>query len=135
MADADVVRRITNEAFMSGNVDVIDDLVADDYVDNDPLPGLEGKAGMKQLATMVVGAFSDRKMLKDDLYETGDVVVEDWAMTGRHTGEFLGVKPQGNEVTVRGIDIWRIRDGKVIEHSGVADMLTAFSQMGGFPEF
>ena len=135
MADAkELVRRLTDEVFIGGDTGVIDELVAEDFVDNDPVPGLSpDREGLRQLASMV-GAFSDRKMSKDTYYQDGDIVVEDWLMTGRHTGDFLGVPPQGNEVTMRGIELWRVRDDKIIEHWGVVDMITAFSQMGGFPQ-
>ena len=135
MADPkDVVRRLTDEVFINGNVDVINELVADNYVDNDPIPGLgNDREALRQLAGMVT-AFSDKKMVLDDFYAEGDIVTENWTMVGRHTGDFLGVKPQGNEVTVRGVEIWRVKGGKIVEHWGVVDMLTAFTQMGGFPE-
>lgn len=134
MADAKaLVRRLTEDVFIGGDLGLIDKLVAEDYVDHDPVPGLGAdREGLRQMAGMVT-AFSDKKVAKDTYYQDGDVVVEDWVMTGRHTGEFFGVQPQGNEVTVRGIELWRVRDDKIVEHWGVVDMLSAFGQMGGFP--
>src|SRR5262245_55009401 len=81
-ADADVIRRMTNEVFLAGNLGALDELLADNLVDHDPPPGIPGtKDGWKQLAGMVVGAFSDRKMEFDDYDTTSDgCVVESWAM-------------------------------------------------------
>ena len=60
--DADVVRRLTEEVFIGGKVDALDDLVADNFLRRDPPPGLPGtKDAFRQLAEMVVAAFSDRK--------------------------------------------------------------------------
>ena len=123
-ADADVIRRLTNETFLGGDVILIDELVADDYVDHDPPPGIAGtKEGYRQLADMVIGAFSDRKAVFDDFIDTTDGrVVENWMMTAKHTGEAFGVPPSNQEVQVRGVEIFRCAGGKVVEHWGAVDM-------------
>jgi len=123
-ADADVIRRLTNETFLGGDVSLIDELVADDYVDHDPPPGIAGtKEGYRQLADMVIGAFSDRKAVFDDFIDTTDGrVVENWMMTAKHTGEAFGVPPSNQEVQVRGVEIFRCAGGKVVEHWGAVDM-------------
>lgn len=131
-ADADVVRRMTNEVFLAGNLDALDELLADDLVDHDPPPGLPGtRDGWKQLAGMVVSAFSDRKMEFDDYDTTSDgCVVESWAMTGTHSGEAFGLPPSGQEVRVRGMELFRVDGGKVVEHWGVIDMGDVFMKAG-----
>ena len=93
-ADADIIRRITDEAFVGGNASVIDELVADDYVEHDAPPGVPAsRDGFRQMAEMVTAAFTDRKMEFDDYLETSDGrVVENWAMTGTHTAEAFGVR-------------------------------------------
>jgi len=123
-ADADVIRRLTNETFLGGDVSLIDELVADDYVDHDPPPDIAGtKEGYRQLADMVIGAFSDRKAVFDDFIDTTDGrVVENWMMTAKHTGEAFGVPPSNQEVQVRGVEIFRCAGGKVVEHWGAVDM-------------
>ena len=71
--DADIVRRLTDEAFIGGTTSSIDDLVAERYVDHDPPPGLSGdRDGLRQAAEMVAGAFSDRKMEFDEYIESSD---------------------------------------------------------------
>lgn len=130
--DADLIRRITDEAFIGGNSSVITELVADDYVDHDPPPGLgSDKDGFVQVAEMVIGAFSDRKMEFDDYLDGDDGrVVESWAMTGKHTGEAFGVPPSNQSIRVRGIEIWRCSGGKVVEHWGAVDMSDVFEKAG-----
>lgn len=131
-ADADIVRRLTNETFVGGDVSVIDELVADSYVDHDPPPGLgPDKAGFRQVAEMVTGAFSDRKMEFDDYLEGDDGrIVENWAMLGKHTAEVFDVPPSNQTVRVRGMEIWRLDGGKVVEHWGVVDMSDLFEKAG-----
>ena len=60
--NTDVVRRLTDEAFIAGNFDTWDEIIAGDLVDNDPMPGLPPNGeGIKMLAQMVVGTFEDRE--------------------------------------------------------------------------
>ena len=66
--NADVVRRLTDEAFIAGNFDTWDEIIAGDLVDNDPMPGLPPNGeGIKMLAQMVVGTFDDRKIEAEHL--------------------------------------------------------------------
>jgi steroid delta-isomerase-like uncharacterized protein len=133
MADADIIRRITNEAFVGGDPSVIDELISDDYVDHDPPPGAgTDKDGFRQIAEQVAAAFSDRAMEFDEYIEATDGrVIENWAMTGKHTGEAFGVPPSNQTVRVRGMEIWRCASGKVVEHWGAVDMSDVFEKVAG----
>jgi steroid delta-isomerase-like uncharacterized protein len=123
-SDSAILKRLTDEVFLGGNVDVIDELVADDFVDHDPPPGLPGtKEGFRMLAQAIVSAFSDRTAEFDEHIETSDGrVVENWAMIATHSGEAFGLPPSGKKVRVRGLEIHRCADGKVVEHWGAVDM-------------
>jgi steroid delta-isomerase-like uncharacterized protein len=132
VGDVEIVRRITNECFLGGDVAVWDELVSDDFVDHDPLPG-EGptKEDGRRFTEMVIAAFSDRKAEFDEYLETTDGrVVESWLFTGKHTGEFAGLPPSGKAVQVRGVEIWKLADGKVVEHWGAVDMSDVFEKAG-----
>ena len=131
-ADADLVRRLSEDVFLGGNIGVFDELVADDFVSHDPPPGLAGtKDGFRQLAEMVVAAFSDRKAEVDEYLDTSDGrVVESWAMTGTHTGGAFGLPASGQDIRVRGVEIWRCAGGKVVEHWGAVDMSDVFMKAG-----
>lgn len=122
--DADLVRRLTDEVFIGGNLSALDELMSPDFLSHDPLPGLPGtREGVRQLAQMAIGAFSDRKIEFDEFFETTDGrVVENWAMTGRHIGEAFGLPPSGQVGRVRGMEIWRCANGKIVEHWGSIDM-------------
>ena len=102
--DADLVRRLTDEVFIGGRVEGVDELLAEDFVTHDPPPGFPaGRDGFRQIAAMVTGAFSDRKVEFDEFLESTDGrVVENWAMSGTHTGEAFGVPPTNQAVTFRG---------------------------------
>ncbi len=134
-ADADIVRRLTEEVFVGGKLEVIDELIADDFVSHDPPPGIAPtKAGFRELAEMVITSMSDRKTDPDEFIDTADGrVVENWTMTGRHTGEVFGLPPSNQDVVVRGMEIFRCEGGKIVEHWGVVDLSDVFMKAGPPP--
>ena len=132
-AEADLVRRLTDEVFIGGRVEGVDELLAEDFVTHDPPPGISAdRDGFRAMAELVAGAFSDRKMEFDEFVDTSDGrVVEDWAMTGTHTGEAFGLPPSKQAVRVRGVEIWRCAGGKVQEHWGAVDLSDLFEKAQG----
>jgi steroid delta-isomerase-like uncharacterized protein len=132
-ADADLIRRLTDEVFLDGRVEAVDELLADDFVSHDAPPGISpDRKGFRALAEMVTSAFSDRKMEFDELVDTSDGrVVDSWAMLGTHTGEAFGLPPSNEVVRVRGIELWRCAGGKVVEHWGAVDMADLFEKAQG----
>jgi predicted ester cyclase len=129
-----VVRRLTEEGFIGGKLEVVDVVVADDCVDHDPLPGQgQGRAGQKQTCQMVIMGLSDRKTLQDDFHSAGDFVIESWLFQGTHTGQFMGVPATHKLIQVRGIEIWRCAEGKIIERWGVIDTGAVMQQLQGPP--
>jgi len=134
-ADSDVVRRFTQEVFIDGDFSHWDDLIGDDFVDHDPMPGMPNdKKGQRQTAEAVVAAFSARNAENDELIETTDGrVVENWLFAGKHTGEMMGIPPSGKDIHVRGIEIWRCADGRIVEHWGVVDISDVLEKAGMVP--
>lgn len=130
-ANADVARRLTEKVFLGGDLQAIDELLAEDFVSHDMPGGRPGtRDGFRDLARMVVGAFSERRMEFDEYIDTADGrVVERWATLGRHTGAAFGLPPSGQTVRARGIDILRFADGKVVEHWGTIDMSDLFEKV------
>lgn len=134
-SDVDVVRRLNDEVFIGGNPAAVDELVADDYVTHDPVPGFPGtKQSLRFAAEMVGTAFSDRRFEFNDHAETTDGrVVNSWAMTAKHTGDVFGLPASGQRVTIRGVEIWRCAGGKIAEHWGAIDMSDLFAKAFGAP--
>jgi predicted ester cyclase len=79
------------------------------------------------------------KVFSDYRHEIGlQVAEEDLVVTqitgfGRHTGDFLGIPATGKEVTMSGISVHRVADGKLVEHWGQIDAFGLFTQMGSMP--
>jgi predicted ester cyclase len=83
---------------------------------------------------MIVAAFSDRRADHDEYFDTTDGrVVENWTMTATHTGEAFGLPPSGQDVRIRGVEIWRCAGGRIAEHWGVVDMSDVFMKAGPLP--
>ena len=132
MSDQNVaaVRRLTQEGFVAGKVEVVDDVVAENCVDHDPMPGQgQGREGQRHTCQMVVDGLSNRSTLRDDFLATGDTVVENWIFQGTHTGDFLGAPATGKQLQVRGIEIWRLAGGRIVERWGVVDAAGVMEQL------
>jgi len=134
-AGSDTINRLTNEVFLAGDFSKFDDLVDDRYTDHDPMPGMaDDKKGLRDTAEMVVATFDNRKMAMHELVETSDGrLVENWIMTGTHVGEAMGIPVSNQDISVRGMELWKVADGKVVEHWGVIDIGDVLEKAGLIP--
>jgi len=130
-----MVRRLY-EAINTRDMGIFDEVIADDFVEHEELPGLEpSKAGVRAFFESLLAAFPDLRMEPMDILECGDKVVARVRVTGRNEGEFLGGSATGNAIDVQLIDIIRVGDdGLAREHWGVMDQLTMLQQLGLAPE-
>lgn len=128
------VFRSMMDVFDSGNLAKLDEVVDANYIENSPAPNLApGIEGLKQLISMLRSAFPDLNSTVDDLIAEGDKVVGRVTAHGTHKGQFMGIAPSGNEMTIQEIHIIRIGGGKVMEHWGILDQLGLMQQIGAFP--
>jgi predicted ester cyclase len=130
-----LVRRLMEEVFDRGNISLIDELFAPDFVEHEELPpGIPaGSEGVKQMSTMFRSAFPDFKATIDDMIAEGDKVVVRGTWSGTHKGEFMGIAPTGKRVSFGVIDIVRIAGGKFVEHWGQMDNMGLMQQLGLIP--
>ena len=128
------MRRFYEEFWCKGNRDAVDALVAPDIIDHQRPEGWPaGAAGMKRLLEEWRPGFPDMNESVDDLIAEGDKVVGRFTIRATHTGPFLGIPPTGRKVEVRGIDIVRFREGRVVEWWYCEDALGLFQQLDRFP--
>ena len=126
-----VTRRVLEELFDKGNLDAADELVHTDFVNHEAPPGNpQGPEGLKQTVRWLRGIWGPMRSDIEDEIREGDKVVARVTMHGRHLGEFMGRPPSGKEFAVEHIHIWRLQDGKVIEHWSVRDDLGQALQLG-----
>jgi predicted ester cyclase len=127
-------RRVAEEVWSAGKLDVIDELFAPSYRGWEPTDGdIVGPAGFRELVERYRSAFADTKMTADRLVAEGDWVTMAWTAHGTHTGELMGIAPTGRDVTVTGVQLSRIADGKFVEGYGVFDALGLLQQVGAVP--
>lgn len=131
-----VVRRFVKEVFEGGNLELIEELFAPEYVLHDPvLPEeVRGPEGLKQYVSMYRAAYPDTGFTIENQLAEGDEVVTRWTGRGTHRGELLGIPPTGNKVTVTGIEIDRVSDGKMHETWVNYDALGMMQQLGVAPQ-
>ncbi len=132
-----ISRRVAEEAFSHGNVDVIDELVAENFVNHDPglPPDLPpGRDGLKELVRFYKSAFPDAELIVEDQFAEGDRVVTRYIGRGTHQGDFGGIPATGKQVTVTGITIDRLEGGKIAESWNEYDQLGLLQQLGAIPE-
>jgi steroid delta-isomerase-like uncharacterized protein len=130
----DIVRRY-REIHNTNQLDQLDEIVAADLITHNLFPGLPtGLAGGKAAHQFLMAIFPDNKTVTEDLIAEGDKVVERWTNTGTHTGEpFMGVPASGKKFSCGGISIYRIANGKIVEHWGEFDSMTISQQLGLMP--
>ena len=137
MADLKKVgERFNDEVFSQGKLDVIDELVAEDFVEREETPpGISAdREGIKQFVTMFRTAFPDIKAKTLATGVDGDELWMYSEFTGTNTGEFMGMPPTGKKMKVTGFDRVKFKGDKVVEHWGMVDMMGMMTQLGVVPE-
>jgi steroid delta-isomerase-like uncharacterized protein len=127
-------RRIADEVWTQGKLDVIDEVISPDFVGFSPTDGeFHGPDGFRQLVERYHSAFSGVEMRIERLVAEADWVAANWTARGTHSGELMGIQPTGREATVEGMQFSRIRDGKLVESHGLFDALGMLQQLGAVP--
>jgi steroid delta-isomerase-like uncharacterized protein len=134
-ANIDASRRVIEEAFGEGRLDILDDVCSDDFVDHDPIQGDRGLDGVKETIQGYREAFPDLSFTIDDIFAAGDKVVIRWTGQGTFENEFMGQQPtheKGDPVHGIGIDRFD-ENGKIVEAWAQWDVLTFMRQLGLLP--
>ena len=105
------------------------ELVTEDYVNHNPYVA-PGRAGLIGFMTHWFDTLADTRVTVEDAMVAGGSVVGRFTYQARHIGPFLGIPPSGADLTMRSIDIWRVRDGLFAEHWDELNTLEVFQQMG-----
>ena len=130
-----IVRRINDEVWNKGDLDVIDELIADEAVVTviGAPEEVRGPQGFRGFVVMYRTAFPDLRITIDEMIGEGDVVVTRWTATGTHEGELMGIAPTGKQATTPGVNITRVSGGKLVEGWGLFDQLGLLQQLGAVP--
>ena len=132
----DVVRRL-EEAYNTQDLDVLDELIADDFVAHTPgsdqIP--PGREGIKAAHQMSMGAFPDRQVEIEDIFSEGDLVVVRQRMTGTNKGglPWFGLAANDKAIDTEDIQILRVQEGKVHESWAQMNLPKMMMQLGAMP--
>jgi steroid delta-isomerase-like uncharacterized protein len=131
-----IVRRYLEEVFAEGNLEAIPELFAADYVEHDPASAeaIRGHEGVRRDLAVYQTAFSDVEITVEDQIAEGDAVATRATLRGTHVEELFGIPPTGNRVTVTGIVIQRMTDGKLTKGWWNWDTLGLLRQLGAIPD-
>lgn len=128
--NASIIRRFIEDVLNDGNIDATGRYFHENVVEQVPLPGQgPGLAGLMDVLRGLRLAFPDMHWTVEEQIEEGDKVVTRFVWTGTHRAEFLGVPGTGRQVSVWGVVIDRLVDGRVIETRIIMDVPTLMTQM------
>jgi predicted ester cyclase len=133
MSDAKNLVRRLEEAWAANDLAVVDELLAPDLVSHDAPPGMPpGSEGAKAAHRMSMASFPDRRTTIDEVVGDGDPVAVRTTIRGTNTGgvPWLGVPANGKTIELESISIYRVANGRVVEHWGQNDIGRLMMQLG-----
>ncbi len=132
------MRRVLEEAFGQGRVEVVDEVLHSNFVCWDPnseTGEIRGADTIKSEIEYFRNAVPDLTYTVDDQIVEGDMVVSRYTASGTHQGEFFGVPGSGKRIEMTGINIDRFDEsGKLVEEWVEYDLLGAMRKIGAIPE-
>ena len=126
-----IIRRYTDEIENTGDISNIHEFIAEDYVE--VFEGERYEIGIKGAIDHILGVrkvFPDLKLAIENQISEGDWVVSVYSVTGTFRDEWFGMKPTGKPITFTGVNVDRIKNGKIIEHGGAANLLEPLLKAG-----
>jgi steroid delta-isomerase-like uncharacterized protein len=133
-ANKAVVRRFIDEIFVQGRHATVDELVAEDFVAHTwPSPTGDPRADLKAAIDRVAGGLADAEFTIDDMIAETDRVAVRLTTAATQLGEFMGMPASGRRYSIEEIHVFRLRDGKVVEHWHQFDQMGMMKQLGAMP--
>jgi steroid delta-isomerase-like uncharacterized protein len=132
----DNIKMYTNvwdEILNKGNIDMFDTHFASNYVNKTVTSTVNGQAEGKEYFGAFLTGFSDINFVVDEIFGVDDRVVKRWTFNATHSGEFAGIPATGNKITLKGVSVSRIVDGKISEELDYMDDLGFLQQLGVIP--
>jgi steroid delta-isomerase-like uncharacterized protein len=126
-----IVRRMTEVFYNQGNIESADQFFAPSYVHHDPAsPHVRDRDGLKEVVRTFGAGCPDLHITIDELLAEGDTVTKRWTYHATHTGDLSGMMPTGKRITMSGLELFRLADGKIMECWLGYDNLSLMQQLG-----
>jgi predicted ester cyclase len=129
-ANKELVRRFYREVYVDWNMALVDEVVSPGFTSHDWPEGATGPQAFRDYYAAIRSAVPDARYEVDDLIAEADRVVVRWRLCGTHEGEFGGIAPTGRAITLKGIAIYRIDAGKLMERWVVSDLHGLLEEIG-----
>jgi steroid delta-isomerase-like uncharacterized protein len=131
-SNKNTVRVFVQRVFQNLETAAVDELVADDFVSHAwRATAGSGKDSLREATKRMSSALSDISFEIEDLVGEGDRVVARLTARATQTGEFMGMPPSGRSYEIDEIHIFRLRDGKIVEHWLEMDAMGLMKQLKG----
>ncbi|HEX6737754.1 MAG TPA: ester cyclase [Vicinamibacteria bacterium] len=128
-----IVRRYYESVASGRDLAVADEILATDCLIHEPQQQLRGTTDLKRRLEAFLVAFPDLECSMDDAIAQGEKVATRYTVRGTHRGPFAGAAPTGNQITMGGMMIFRLADGRIQEAWGCADLLGFRRQLNPSP--
>ena len=110
-----LLRQLFEQAIHRGNLAIVDEIFSNDFLDHSTPGQPAGPQGVKDYFISIRTGFPDMRVAIDDIIAEGDRVVVRTTWHGTHQGTYEGVPPTGRQVARTLIQIFRIRDGRIVD--------------------
>jgi steroid delta-isomerase-like uncharacterized protein len=128
----EVIRRFYKEFWNERKPEVVDELISPSHALTSPhISGpTVGPAAYKKQLAVFVGAFPDLRFTIEETICEHDKIAAYWTLTGTHKGVFLGIPPTNKPISITGITIHQVADGKILDSHAMWDAISLFQQFG-----
>jgi steroid delta-isomerase-like uncharacterized protein len=129
-----IVSRLVEDFFNTGDLDVVDEVLADEYVDHTAShPDLPEPENVKRSVSEWLTAFPDTVSVVKDMVAEGDKVAARWTTQATHRGAFMDVPPSGNRIDVTWFGIFRLSGEEIVESWDTFNVVEMMQQLGRPP--
>jgi steroid delta-isomerase-like uncharacterized protein len=119
------------EAVQTGNFDLFKQVVSAENIDHDPAVGqVQGPEGYRTFFAGLRTAFPDMSVALEAVVADDESIAFAYTLTGTQTGPLQGFAPTGKKIKIRGMQISKFKDGKMVERWGSSDELGMLQQLG-----
>lgn len=125
-----LVRRIPEDVFGEGNLDLLDELYAEDAVEHNAMGVHQGRPAIRESFRAFLTAFPDISQTVENVVAEGDTVAVHITSRGTHERELMGIESTGNEIEVQQMFFVRIEDGMIVQRWFLLDGLSLLQQLG-----
>ena len=130
MTPRELIERFHAELFTTGDLTTIDRFFAPDVVSHDMPPGFpQGIEGVRLFFSSFREGMPDVQVRIDEIVVEDDRAAVATMIEGTHTGAMMGIEATGRRISVRGIDMVRVADGRIVEHRGLTDTVGLLRQL------